>query len=217
MQFIVPLLMQTLTKQEEFDDEDDWNPCKAAGVCLMLLATCCEDDVVPHVLPFVKENIKHADWRYRDAALMAFGAILEGPEPNQLKGLVEQAMPMLIELMKDPSVVVKDTAAWTIGRVCELTPEAAIKEECLQALLEALVAGLSAEPRVAANVCWAFTSLSEASYEARKYDGRRNSSDVLFISIFRSYYSKTPGNDGSRRRRYGQFTQRGVRSAHGNG
>ena len=51
---------------------------------------------------------------------MSFGAILEGPEPTNLKPIVEQAMPMLIELMHDPSVVVKDTAAWTIGRVCEL-------------------------------------------------------------------------------------------------
>jgi hypothetical protein len=39
----------------------------------MLLATCCEDDIVPFVLPFVKDNIKSADWRFRDAALMAFG------------------------------------------------------------------------------------------------------------------------------------------------
>lgn len=54
LQFIVPILLQTLTKQEDFDDEDDWNPNKAAGVCLMLLANCCENDVVPHVLPFVK-------------------------------------------------------------------------------------------------------------------------------------------------------------------
>jgi importin subunit beta-1 len=51
---------------------------------------------------------------------MAFGAILEGPDPSNLKPLVEEAMPMLIELMKDESVAVKDTAAWTIGRVCEL-------------------------------------------------------------------------------------------------
>jgi hypothetical protein len=43
----------------------------------------------------------------RDAALMAFGSILEGPDPTKLKPLVEQAMPMLIELMKDTSVVVK--------------------------------------------------------------------------------------------------------------
>lgn len=56
----------------------------------MLLANCCEDDIVPHVLPFIKEHIKNPDWRYRDAAVMAFGCILEGPEPNQLKPLVIQ-------------------------------------------------------------------------------------------------------------------------------
>merc|ERR1719232_976129 len=165
LQFLVPELMSRLTKQDEYDDEDDWNPCKAAGVCMMLLATCCEDDIVPHVLPFVKDNIKHPDWRHRDAALMSFGSILEGPDPAQLKPLVEQAMPMLIELMKDNSVVVKDTAAWTIGRVCELIPDAAINPNTLQPLLEALVSGLTSEPRVASNVCWAFSSLAEAAYE----------------------------------------------------
>merc|ERR1719336_3126764 len=107
----------------------------------------------------------HADWRHRDAALMSFGSILEGPDPAQLKPLVEQAMPMLIELMKDNSVVVKDTAAWTIGRVCELIPDAAINPNTLQPLLEALVSGLTSEPRVASNVCWAFSSLAEAAYE----------------------------------------------------
>ncbi len=170
LQFIVPILMHTLTKQEEFDDEDDWNPCKAAGVCLMLLATCCEDDIVDHVLPFVKENIKHSDWRFRDAALMSFGAILEGPDAIKMKPIVEEAMPMLICLMKDPTVVVKDTAAWTIGRVCDLNSSAAINETCLQPLLEALVLGLAAEPRVASNVCWAFTSLAEAAYEVAEED-----------------------------------------------
>ncbi|XP_054707548.1 importin subunit beta-1-like [Uloborus diversus] len=166
LQYLVPILMQTLTKQEEHDDEDDWIPCKAAGVCLMLMAACCEDDIVPHVLPFVKNNIKHVDWRYRDAAVMAFGCILEGPDPTNLKPIVEQAMPMFIELMSDESVVVRDTVAWTIGRVCELNPEAAVNETYLKQLLEALVKGLSAEPRVASNVCWAFSSLAEAAFEA---------------------------------------------------
>uniref|UniRef100_T1J2G6 Importin N-terminal domain-containing protein n=1 Tax=Strigamia maritima TaxID=126957 RepID=T1J2G6_STRMM len=165
LQYLVPILMQTLTRQEEYDDEDDWNPCKAAGVCLMLMATCCEDAIVQFVLDFVKENIKSPNWRYRDAAVMAFGSIMEGPDPSNLKPLVEQAMPMLIELMQDPSVVVKDTTAWTIGRVCELIPDAAISEAYLKPLLHALVQGLNAEPRVAANVCWAFTSLAEAAYE----------------------------------------------------
>ncbi|KAK7575826.1 hypothetical protein V9T40_012112 [Parthenolecanium corni] len=166
LQYLVPILMQKLTQQEEMDDEDEWNPCKAASVCLMLLASCCEEDVLPHVLPFVKENIKNPDWRYRDASLMAFGSILNGIKQTMLKQLVETAMPTIIQLMYDSCVVVRDTAAWTIGRICEINPESAINEQYLSALLEAMVAGLKAEPRVASNVCWAFTGLAEASYEA---------------------------------------------------
>ena len=50
--------------------------------------------------------------------------------------------------------------------MCELIPEAAINPATLQPLLEALVIGLTGEPRVASNVCWAFSSLAEAAYEA---------------------------------------------------
>ena len=72
-----------------------------------------------HVLPFGKDNIKQADWRHRDAALTSLGSILEGPDPAQLKTIVEKAMAMLIELTKDTAVVVKEMAACTIGHVCE--------------------------------------------------------------------------------------------------
>ena len=59
--------------QEEFDDEDDWNPCKAAGVCLMLIAQCCEDDILTYVIDFITANIEREDWKSKDAAVMAFG------------------------------------------------------------------------------------------------------------------------------------------------
>lgn len=166
LQYLVPVLMEKMTKQEEVDDEDDWNPAKSAGVCLMLLATCCENEIVGHVLPFIKENIKSPNWRYRDAAVMVFGSILSGLDKNTLKPLVEQAMPTLIQLMYDTSVTVRDTAAWTFGRICEVIPEAAINDTYLGPLLESLLNGLTNEPRVSANVCWAFVGLSEAAYEA---------------------------------------------------
>lgn len=108
---------------------------------------------------------QNPDWRFRDAAVMAFGSILEGPDAVQLKPIVEQAMPFLFKLMHDSSVNVRDTAAWTIGRVCEIIPDAAVAPPNLQPLLQALVTGLTAEPRVASNVCWAFSSLAEAAYE----------------------------------------------------
>lgn len=121
LQYLTPVLVEKLTKQDECDDEDSWSPPKASSVCLMLLATCCEDEIVPHVLPFIKDNIESPNWRYRDAAVMTFGSVLNGLEINTLKPLVEQAMPTLIRLMYDSSVIVRDTTAWTFGRICDVS------------------------------------------------------------------------------------------------
>lgn len=166
LQYLVPILTGILARQDEMDDEDEWNPSKAAGVCLMLLATCCENDIIPHVVPFINEQISNADWRYRDAAVMALGSILEGPSPDQLSPILEQGMPTFIKLLKDESVIVRDTTAWAIGRICELIPDVVISEKFLMVLLDAMVESLTAEPRVATNICWAFSSLAEASYES---------------------------------------------------
>lgn len=163
--YLVPILLHTLAKQEEYDDEDDWNPCKAAGVCLSLMASCCENDIVPPVVVFVKEHLQNTDWKFRDAAVMALGSILEGPEPNTMKQFVDDHMTVLISLMSDPTVQVQDTAAWTLGRVCDQIPEAALSDQCRDSLLNGLAHGLDKEPRVAANVCWAFSSLAESAYE----------------------------------------------------
>lgn len=82
------------------------------------------------------------------------GSILEGPDPDKMKPVVAEAMPSLITLLKDQSPAVRDTVAWTIGRVCELLPEAAINPAFLVPLVEGLVVGLEDVPRVAANVAW---------------------------------------------------------------
>lgn len=48
------------------------------------MASCTEDSIISLVIPFVKENIFNLDWRFRDAAVMALGCIMEGPDPDQL-------------------------------------------------------------------------------------------------------------------------------------
>lgn len=65
-----------------------------------------------------------------------------------------EAMPSLITLLKDQSAAVRDTVAWTIGRVCELLPDAAVNPTFIVPLVEGLVQGLDDVPRVAANVAW---------------------------------------------------------------
>jgi importin subunit beta-1 len=54
--------------------------------------------------------------------------------------------------MKDSVVLVKDTTAWTFGRICQLHAQTLSTKlnEVVQVLIEALVD----EPRIAAKACW---------------------------------------------------------------
>ncbi|XP_066915585.1 importin subunit beta-1-like [Clytia hemisphaerica] len=166
LQHIVPIVVDILTRQEEHDDEEDWTPHKAAGVCLMLLASCCGNDIVDHVLPFVKENIQKTDWKLRDASVMAFGSILEGPDPEKISPPVKEGIGLLIALMEDPNMTVRDSVAWTLTRICEQIPEAALNTNHIENFLNALIKNLDSEPRVANNVCWAFSALADAAYDS---------------------------------------------------
>lgn len=76
---IIPILVWLLTKKEEDEDEDDWNVSMAAATCLGLFSVVVQDSIVEHVLGFIEVNIKSTDWKHREAAVMAFGSILEGP------------------------------------------------------------------------------------------------------------------------------------------
>lgn len=57
------------------------------------------------------------DWRYREAATAAFGAILEGPSVERLSTYVAAGVGFLLNAMKDPNQQVRHTTAWTIGRI----------------------------------------------------------------------------------------------------
>ncbi|XP_077300767.1 importin subunit beta Fs(2)Ket isoform X2 [Arctopsyche grandis] len=184
LEYITPVLLHKLTKQE---DSDEWNPPKAASVCLILLSNCCSNDVLPFVLPFIDENIQSSEWRLRDAAVMAFGSVLGGLKTETLIPLIDQAMPTLIERMYDNVVAIKDTAAWTLNRVCEVCPEAALNEKYFKPLMECLLNGLTGEPSVAATVCFVITCLSEAAFKASK----PNDMDFPDTSIMSEYFNFT--------------------------
>lgn len=163
--YITPKLTQLLTQQDDDGDSEEWSPSKAAGVCLMNMANCCENEIMEHVMSFIAANIENKQWQNREAAVMAFGSILEGPSPDKLKPCIDQALPIIIQRLRDESVCVRDTSAWFVGRACDIVPESALNPELFQVLLEAMVNGLADQPRVAQNICWAFTSLSDAAYD----------------------------------------------------
>jgi importin subunit beta-1 len=158
---VLPVLLLLLTKQEEDASDDEWNVSMAAGTCLALLAQCVGDGIVTPIIPFVEGNIKSPEWRSREAAVMAFGSILDGPEEKILAPLVAQALPTLIEMMRDPSLHVRDTTAWTLGRISDVLVKTIKVDTHLPSLVGALVGGLDESPRIVSNCCWSIMNLAE--------------------------------------------------------
>lgn len=156
---ILPIILQLLTKQEEDVDEDEWNVSMAAGTCLSLLARATGDMIVQPVIPFIEANIKSPDWHAREAAVMAFGAILDGPDPAALETLVQQALPILLPMMQDSNVNVKDTTAYTIGCICDLMAQSLKAEPTLGNVIGVLIAGVEDKPRISANCSWSLMNL----------------------------------------------------------
>ncbi|KAK3074230.1 karyopherin Kap95 [Teratosphaeriaceae sp. CCFEE 6253] len=160
-QEVVPVLLELLAKQDEDAAEDEYNVSRAAYQCIQLWAQAVGSQTVAPVLSFVESGLRNEDWHYRDAAVSAFGAIMEGPDEKVLEPLVKQALPVLIGMMNDSSVHVKDSAAYALGRVCEAVPDAIDPNEHLQPLISALFTGLSSHPRMASSCCWALMNLAD--------------------------------------------------------
>ncbi|GFR39763.1 hypothetical protein Agub_g247 [Astrephomene gubernaculifera] len=160
--YLLPILLECLTKQDEdaLEDEGTWNRAMAAGFCLKLLARICKDRIVTQVLNFIQANISSTDWHFREAATFAFGSIMEGPSVLSLDPAVRSGLPFLVNALKDPNRIVRETTAWTLGQVFEQVhgcePDNAapiVSKEMLPSLLTALVESLKDEPRVAYYVC----------------------------------------------------------------
>jgi importin subunit beta-1 len=158
---VVPVLLHLLTKQDEDAADDEYNISRAAYQCLQLYAQAVGGAVIQPVLSFVETNLRHEDWHNRDAAVSAFGAIMEGPEEKIIAPIVKQALPVIIKMMEDPVIHVKDSTAYALGRITEACSEAIDPALHLPQLIKSLFEGLISSPKMAGSCCWALMNLAE--------------------------------------------------------
>lgn len=155
------MLLQLLTKQDEDASEEEYNTSRAAYQCLQLYAQAVGQIIIQPVIQFVEANLRSDDWHNRDAAVSAFGAMMDGPEPKTLEGIVKSAMQPLISMMQDPSIHVRDSTAYALGRITESCSEAIDPAQHMEPLMQALFDGLLSNPKLAASCCWALMNLAE--------------------------------------------------------
>jgi len=175
---LVPLLLETMTKQDEDEDEDRWNISMAAANCLCLVSNTVGDAVVAVVVPFVQQSIlDENNWRLREAATTAFCMILEGPTQACIGPVVNQSIPVLLNALNDQHTMVKDATAYTLGKICELHA-CAIPTEGFQPLVTGLVSTLTQHARVATQGAFALRNLAAA------FDKDTSSSTTNALSSF---------------------------------
>ncbi|KAF4719843.1 hypothetical protein FOZ63_013277, partial [Perkinsus olseni] len=198
--FLIPLLTEKIAaanqQLDEDDDDDTWSAGMAAGTCLSLVAQVVGDDCVEPVLVFVNNNFGAPDWHHREAAILAYGSIMDGPSTAKLGPPVQASLPHIVAALNDQSVAVRDTAAWTIGRVAQFhTPIFAQNLQMLAELIPVLFSKLQDEPRVAVNICWIFDVLGSD----QDRDANTTILSPYFIQIVQKLLETAQRPDGAKR------------------
>ncbi|RNE99671.1 putative importin beta-1 subunit [Trypanosoma rangeli] len=163
---ISEIALQALLQQEEQQEEGDWNISIAGGKLLQSLALCIGDPVISLVMPFVYAKVGSADWREKEAAVMAFGCILNGPSANAIQDTVAQALPGLLQYFRDSHPMVADTSGWALAVVCEFFSDVFLEQPTfLQQLMNLITPVISSGGASAVRSCHILHNLALAYEE----------------------------------------------------
>src|SRR3569833_1887444 len=105
---------------DDFEDGDEnpderWTIRKCSAAALDVFARDFRDPVFECILPYLTTNLRHDEWPYREAAVLALGAVADGCMAVVTPHLPD-LVPYLIALLNDPEPVVRQVTCWTLGR-----------------------------------------------------------------------------------------------------
>lgn len=154
---------------DEDDDDDgldddsnlsDWNLRKCSAAALDVLANVFKDEILPILLPILKETLFHEQWEIKESGILALGAIAEGCMQGMIPHLPE-LIPFLIGCLSDKKALVRSITCWTLSRYAHWVVSQP-HDQYLKPLMEELLKRiLDANKRVQEAACSAFATLEE--------------------------------------------------------
>lgn len=160
MEHLVPLLLGLLTQQNEDDDDDSNNLQEKAATCLELISLTVKGIIVPIVIPYVQQHIQSQEWRYRDAAIVAFMTILDGPSTESIGVFVDQSIQVMLQSFNDEHPVVRGSAVHCVKKICA-HHLSSLPEDRVTAILTAVDHKLKDKPSIAAAACSAIYEICQ--------------------------------------------------------
>lgn len=197
---LIPIFLETLTKQEDelADSDEDWSVSLAAASCIEKFALLLGDKLVDMVVGFVAQCVSSPEWRLREAAIMAFACILDGPSDEKISPIVVSGLPALVNCLSDKVPLVRDTTAWSLGRVFEFH-STTISREAMTAIISGLLVTLDdRNPRIAEQAALAFLRLGNAFEDSAEEESNALSEyfEVVLHKLFAASI-RPDGDDGN--------------------
>uniref|UniRef100_A0A1B6EQY0 Importin N-terminal domain-containing protein n=1 Tax=Cuerna arida TaxID=1464854 RepID=A0A1B6EQY0_9HEMI len=149
---------------EGMDDEStlsDWNLRKCSAAGLDVLANVFREDLLPVLVPILKETLFHQEWEIKESGILALGAIAEGCMTGMIPHLSE-LIPYLIGCLSDKKALVRAITCWTLSRYSHWVVSQPDHDTYLKPLMtELLKRVLDPNKRVQEAACSAFATLEE--------------------------------------------------------
>lgn len=145
----------------------------AATVCLMNITKTVKDQLFETVKVYIQTNVSKraspSDWRAREAALTAFGCIVDGPDRSLLLPFANEAFGFLLQQgLHDDHAMVRRTTLWTLGRIFEFlhvaTPAgqpSLVTAQNIGNIVDALLGAMQSGTGMAQKACYAVQALAE--------------------------------------------------------
>lgn len=68
---------------------------------------------------FIQPKISSVNWGERYVGMLAFSSILEGPNPENLANIINDAYPNIVKMIDDPVPKVRQTVAYSLYKLSD--------------------------------------------------------------------------------------------------
>ncbi|PIK47305.1 putative transportin-1-like [Apostichopus japonicus] len=159
------------------DDDDalsDWNLRKCSAAALDVLANVFHDDLMPVLLPILKETLESTEWEVKESGILVLGAIAEGcgsqlcitafcsEQMCKCHGPhLPRLIPFLISCLSEKKALVRSITCWTLSRYSHWIVNQPHEEYLKPLMTELLQRILDSNKRVQEAACSAFATLEE--------------------------------------------------------
>jgi len=152
--------------QDEGDqaEEGKWNLRRSAGAGLDMISNFLGDDILPILLPAVQDCLQQSDWKAREAAILALGAVSNGCYAG-LKEHLDAIVKAVLPGLTDSRPMVRCISCWTLTRyskpICsrKRNGDSTLLDQVANSLIERIF--MERNKKVQASACGSLATLME--------------------------------------------------------